>query len=214
MPVASIIQTVGQLYSNYKNRQEAKKNRAFQERMSSTAHVREMADLRKAGLNPILTGKYGGASTPGGAQAQNQNPVQHVTSAAVAARTVKYQENLAESQADLNSAQADSIRQEFGQKTVTNPLDVKNLTQDISLKEAQTTNQLVQIKKANMQIKVLRQELFKLEVQRKLWDAANQLTPSGSEIVDKIKKIKQNFKKGISIHKELWRPLFKKNIFK
>lgn len=40
----------------------------FQERMSSTAHRREQRDLRKAGLNPILSVTGGpGASSPGGA---------------------------------------------------------------------------------------------------------------------------------------------------
>jgi hypothetical protein len=50
---------------------EAYKDRQWQQFMSSSAHQRAVQDLRKAGLNPILSAQNP-ASTPGGAQAHGQ----------------------------------------------------------------------------------------------------------------------------------------------
>ena len=51
------------------NRRQAEINRMFQKDMSSTAYQRAMADMKQAGLNPMLAFQQGGASTPSGSAA-------------------------------------------------------------------------------------------------------------------------------------------------
>lgn len=55
--------------NNQWSAEQAMKQMEFQERMSNTAHQREMADLKAAGLNPILSAKSG-ATSPSGAAAE------------------------------------------------------------------------------------------------------------------------------------------------
>lgn len=94
-------------YQMYRQGKEAEKSRDWQRRMSSSAHQREVADLRAAGLNPILSVTGGsGASTPSGAVAKVPD-LQKAVSSALAAKqmdAVDAEISLKKSQEGVNSA--------------------------------------------------------------------------------------------------------------
>lgn len=68
MLAMAAISAAGAAYQAHSAKQAADKQMKFQQAMSDTAHQRQVADLRQAGLNPILSARLGGASTPSGAQ--------------------------------------------------------------------------------------------------------------------------------------------------
>lgn len=100
--IAAAGTAAGAWLSNRGNKQQAKEQMQFQERMSNTAAQRSVDDYRKAGLNPALAYDRS-ASSPGGAAAQIGDVLgPAVTSAANAARTKQDMQIAREMQGNQN----------------------------------------------------------------------------------------------------------------
>lgn len=173
------------------NRQQmglAREQMNFQKHMSGTAYQRQMQDMRNAGLNPILAGKMGGASTPAGAQAQLKDPGQHAATA-LALRRLHVEAKKIYEDANLSRSKADAIDDKLEPELKILNKNLEKLTSEITLNVEKTKNtkQLTNLYQA--QFKLTRNQAYKLAKEFPRLDIESQYYEDNAETYRMLYKV-------------------------
>lgn len=129
------------------NSAEAAAQRNWEEQMSNTAHQREVADLKAAGLNPILSAGASGASTPSGASATGPDKGSLGDLAAIVGTIVNMKNaNTAKQQADTQQELAENTKKQTDAtiKKILNDIKTTNINTAAGIQETYArTNKLI-----------------------------------------------------------------------
>jgi len=158
---------VGSIYQAKQAQASAKAQMNFQRRMSNTAHQREIKDLKAAGLNPILSAKYGGASTPAGAGFQVPNIGAAIMDSAHSAAGIR---------------QATATTEKTGEETKNVPKTGDVLKAQLRQLQAQVTSLEAQARNYNYNSAKSSAETLNIEKQNEIMDRAVNASKIEAEI--------------------------------